>query len=26
MPFYVSPIGGIPKFKGKIVATPIKKK
>ncbi len=25
MPFYVSPIGGIPKFKGKIIATPIKK-
>ncbi len=25
MPFYVSPIGGIPKFKGKIIATQIKK-
>ncbi len=26
LPFYVSPIGGIPKYKGKIKTTPIKKK
>jgi len=26
LPFYVSPIGGIPKFKGKIIVTPINKK
>ncbi len=25
MPFFTAPIGGIPKFKGKIIATPIKK-
>jgi hypothetical protein len=26
LPFYVSPIGGIPKYKGKIKTTPVKKK